>query len=52
MQHFLYLQLFALDVTDVAEYGEECVVDRQQGEEALQVAVDQRGLRVRKKDCH
>ena len=52
MQHFLYLQLFALDVTGVVEYGEECVVDRQQDEEALQVAVDQWGLRVTKKDCH
>ena len=36
----------------VAEYGEECVVDRQQGEEALHVVVDQWGLRVTKKDCY
>ena len=36
----------------VAEYGEECVVDHQQGEEALHVVVDQWGLRVTKKDCY
>ena len=48
MQYFLYLQLFAHDVTGVAEYGEEC----QQGEEALHVVVDQWGLRVTKKDCY
>ena len=52
MQHFLYLQLFAHDVMGVAEYGEECIVDRQQGEEALHVVVDQWGLRVTKKDCY
>ena len=48
MGHFLYLQLFAHDVMGVAEYGEECVVDGQQGEEALHVVVDQWGLRVNK----
>ena len=52
MRHFLYLQLFALDVMGLAEYGKDCVVDRQQDEEALHVVVDQRGLRVAKKDCY
>ncbi len=50
MRHFLYLQLFALDVMGLAEYGKDCVVDR--GEEALHVVVDQRDLRVAKKDCY
>ena len=52
MGHFLYLQLFAHDVTGGTEYGEECIVDRQQGEEVLHVVVDQWGLRVTKKYCY